>query len=183
MLVAAGLLTSFYFIDGINGIRDFLFWFWTYNLEYYILGIEPIYRVQTIFVPLAILINDFFPIAVLFFTGVVYSIYNFTSGIRNSRLHNDSYGVFFVIWFIFSCFATSLSGRGFGHYFIHFLPALSLVSGIAADTLIGSCSKIRTRLSVLLFSLFIFSTLLYSYLSLSRGVFLILKTFNLTNRG
>ncbi len=129
LVIVAAVIFYFYWR---GALADFVFYGWTYNTDVYLPEITLLNRVNSLFVPLNYLIKRFFPIAVVFFAGMIFLPIRFFTPTTTEATDLDA-GLLFVGWSISSLAGAAASGRAFGHYYLQLLPALCLVAGITTD--------------------------------------------------
>jgi len=131
------LATVLYFYHR-EALEDLIFWVWTYNTKYYVPTGDPSDRLKPVFVIARRLTIWFFPVMILCVAGV----YRFTRAFFGARRDcKEDYGLFFVMWTVLSVTGASLSGRGFGHYFIQAIPGLALLAAAMLETLLSSTPR------------------------------------------
>ncbi|PIE35294.1 hypothetical protein CSA56_04760 [candidate division KSB3 bacterium] len=119
-----------------GALQDFFFYFWTYNTKYYVPEIPFLMRIRNVLVPVKGLYSKFFFVPILFFSGSLYSLYDFfTLSPRGSGLFKKDFYILFVLLTGAAFVGASLSGRTFGHYYIQMLPALCIIIGISTEKL------------------------------------------------
>ena len=113
-------------------LQDFIFYTWTYNLTYYGPEISASDRVASLLVPFQLLATTQCFLLVLWLGG---------AAVVHRRLvqrqptpeeaASSPVTVYILVWTLAALAGAASSGRGFAHYFIQMMPALSLGAGLA----------------------------------------------------
>lgn len=111
--------------------RDFIFYFFTYNVEYYLPAIPVFHRLMLIPAALGETITSGLLIGLVALVGLVLILLRLLSGCSNEI--KDAAQVYVAIWAFLSFLGSASTGRLYGHYFIQLAPAWSLLGGIAID--------------------------------------------------
>jgi|GEM_PF-949910 len=146
---ASLLATGFFSVLGFAGLyfatagafSDFLFYYWTYNVEHY-----------TAVVPWADRLGALNPFAhsrhyltanPLLLVGAVTA--SAVAALRGLRYGRCGPRLLFALWMMFGFFGASYSGRNFGHYFIQIIPPACLLTALAVRDLWRATSPAARR--------------------------------------
>lgn len=120
---------------------DFIFYFFTYPLEYYLEPIPLLHRILLIPAALGETISHGFLIGLLALIGLAFILFKLPSDIKDGNALGNSLQIFLVIWAVLSFLGSASTGRPFGHYFIQLMPSWSLLGGIAIDIMINEAFR------------------------------------------
>lgn len=153
----------FFYLGG--AWKDFTFYFFTYNVEYYLPAIPVFHRLMLIPAALGETITSGLLIGLLALIGLAFVLLKLPK--EESNGHKYAPQLFIATWAVLSFLGSASTGRLYGHYFIQVTPAWSLLGGIAIDIMMkeafgpssGSSSSLnrpgRLVIGVLMIALFI----------------------------
>ena len=134
-LMAAGFLfisaivVGYFYIH--NALKDFLFYFWDYNMQYYASNVSLFQIIKHVAIEMVVADGFFkrnFLLLIFFYTAILLTAFRVLFRYKefDKKMLIDLY---LIVWFLFSYFGISFSGRFFGHYYIMALFPLCLISG------------------------------------------------------
>lgn len=133
-LITMGWFLFFY----LNGAwSDFIFYFFTYPVEYYLPPIPLLHRILLIPAALGATITNGLLIGLLALIGLAFILLRLSGNNTDSNILKGPLRVFVAIWAVLSFLGSASTGRIFGHYFIQVIPSWSLLGGIAIDVMMS----------------------------------------------
>jgi hypothetical protein len=140
----------FIYLIANDSLPNFWYYFWEYGLLYS--------SAVPLFDRVGIAYSNFFSKGSFFYDNAIPTLavlsYLFsptlrkTVGARADHGENRPQASFFLMgWFMAACIGSSLSGRGFGHYYIQVLPPLSVIAGMVFCRISGAAWEWSERLS------------------------------------
>lgn len=121
----------FFYLNG--AWKDFTFYFFTYNLEYYLPAIPVFHRLMLIPAALGETITSGLLIGLLALIGLAFVLLKLQNEDGDGHRHTSQ--LFIATWAVLSFLGSASTGRLYGHYFIQVIPAWSLLGGIAIDVM------------------------------------------------
>jgi 4-amino-4-deoxy-L-arabinose transferase-like glycosyltransferase len=149
--VVAGLVGGFVAVTGAvllyfaahGALGDLIFYTWTYNVHYYGPEVAALDRVLSA-LQLFVMLRQEYPLVLLaaVAAAAVLTVRLAQFRIPEAERTAQPWRLYVLVWSATSLAAAASSGRGYAHYFIQCLPALSL---LAAWTLVVAASWVRCR--------------------------------------
>ncbi len=129
---AAPVVVSLAYFGLKGALRDYVFYAWTYNLEYYGPEITLGDRLSIFWKPFGLLAHSYPFVGIAIAAGLVYFIYRVVQRASSAeeRAQNPVL-VYVVFWTLTSMTAAASGGRTFEHYYIQCLPPLCLAGAWA----------------------------------------------------
>jgi len=123
--------------------EDFVFYFWTYNNEYFIPA-RPLLK-TILMVPMWFLqVSTPMNLGVWVLTGLMIMFLNSAGSRENEENFRVNVKPYLVIWSVTSFLATIVAGRNYYHYTIQLLPPWCLLSGLTFKTLFEFLTTIQS---------------------------------------
>lgn len=124
-----------------GGWADFVYYYWTYNVEHYaavvpwhdrFAGLDPFaHRRHYLTANPLLLVGGLWTVTVALVAWV--------------RRQGTDLRLLTALWLLFGYFGASYSGRNFGHYFVQIIPAASLAAAFMIHDAWGLVSAARRR--------------------------------------
>ena len=159
------LLTCLYF--AVHGAwRDFVYYAWTYNTRLYVPEISLAERLATFRLTWDFAWRHLPAAAVLALPGLLLALRSVALALRDRTRPTPVLPLLILGWLCSSVLASTLGGRGFGHYTLQSAPALALAAGFTLASLAPFFS--RTTAHRLAFSALLLALIAWAGLDVRR---------------